>query len=279
MSKPNIQDKFLSLGNFQLAWERVLRSSHIENKDRIALRVFASSIDFYLSLLIEEIRTSTYIPTQAPKLYLPKSSRTLRTIPLLSIRDRVVYQAIGNIISEEATPHLLVLSNRHVFAHLPQSKDSLFSMKPWIEQFSSFSQKYEEIWKQGNQWVVEADISAFYSSIDHRLLTDLIRQRWVSDESFLTLLNTCLSKWSPHEQGPELNRGIPQGYEASDLLAKLFLLPIDEKMVVGYRYIRYVDDIRILAPDQNTASKGLVNLDLALQTRALILQTKKNSWY
>jgi retron-type reverse transcriptase len=278
MPTTNIQEEFLSLTNFQLAWERVLRSSHIENKDRIALRVFASNVDFYLRLLIEEIRSNTYIPMQAHKLYLPKTSRTLRTIPVLSIRDRIVYQAIGNIIIQEAIPYLSILGDRHIFAHLPQPKDSLFPLKPWIDQFSGFSQKYEEMWKQGNRWVVEADISAFYSSIDHQLLTDLIRQRWVSDENLLALLNTCLTKWSPHEKGPELHSGLPQGYETSDLLSTLFLLPIDEKMVVGYRYLRYVDDIRILTPDQNTASKGLVSLDLALQARALVLQTKKNSY-
>ena len=271
----NIQNEFLSIKNFKLAWERVIRSSHIENKDRIALRVFAANVDFYLETLIDEIRTNTYSPAQAHKLYLPKSSRTLRAIPVLSMRDRVVYQAMGNLIVQEAMPHLLVLSDRNVFAHLPQEKDSLFPTRSWLEQFSNFSQKYEEIWNDGNQWVVEADISAFYSSIDHQLLTELIRQRWISDADFLGLLNLCLTKWSPHEKGPELNRGLPQGYEISDLLATLFLLPIDEKMAVGHRYIRYVDDMRILAPDQNAASKSLVSLDLALQTRALILQTKK----
>lgn len=193
------------------------------------------------------------------------------------MRDRVVYQAMANLIVREAKPHLSVYSNRNVFAHLPQDNNSLFPTRPWLEQFTNFSKKYEEIWNEGNQWVVGADISAFYSSIDHQLIIDLIRQKWISDEDFLGLLKLCLTKWSPHEYGPELNRGLPQGYEASDLLATIFLLPIDEKMSVGHRYIRYVDDIRILAPNQNSASKALVNLDLALQTRALILQTKKTA--
>lgn len=277
MSITNIQNKFLSIQNFKLSWERVIRSSHIENKDRIALRVFAANVDFYLEALIDEIRTNTYAPSEAYKLYLPKSSGTLRTIPVLSMRDRVVYQAMANLIVREAKPHLSVYSDRNVFAHLPQDNNSLFPTMPWLEQFTNFSKKYEGIWNEGNQWVVDADISAFYSSIDHQLLIDLIRQKWISDEDFLGLLKLCLTKWSPHEHGPELNSGLPQGYEASDLLATLFLLPIDEKMSVGHRYIRYVDDIRILAPNQNAASKALVNLDLALQTRALILQTKKTA--
>jgi hypothetical protein len=277
MIKTNIQSEFLSTRNFKLAWERTLRSLHVENKDRIAFRAFSSDIDFHIDLLIQEIQANTYRPSQAHKLYLPKSSRTLRTIPLLSTRDRIVYQAMGNVIVEEAIPNLSVLSDRHIFAHLPQDNNSLFATKSWERQFANFSRKYEQIWKEGNKWVVESDISAFYSTINHQLLTELIRERWIADEVFLKMLNICLSTWSPHEKGPELGNGLPQGYETSDLLATLFLLPIDEKMIINYRYIRYVDDIRILTSDPSVASKALVSLDLELQARALILQTKKTA--
>jgi len=275
MPVANAQTDFLSAGNFHLAWERVLRSQHAENKDRIALRVFASGIDYNLELLIQEIRAGIYVPSIAPKIYLPKVARTLRTIPVLTVRDRVVYQAIGNLVIREAAPDLSVIANRHVFAHLPQSNDSLFALIPWRRQIRKFIQNYERIWKQGNKWVVEADISAFYASIDHGLLLDLIRNRWIADEEFLRLLGECLRAWTAHERGPEFSRGVPEGYETSDLLATLFLLPLDESLVRSFGYLRYVDDIRILTSDRDAASRALVNLDLELKARALVLQTKK----
>ena len=275
MPVDDAQDDFLSVDNFHLAWERVLRSQHAKNKDRIALRVFASGIDYNLDLLIQEIRANTYAPSAASKMYLPKVARTLRTIPVLTVRDRVVYQAIGNLVIREAAPDLSVVANRHVFAHLPQPNDSLFALMPWRRQIRKFVQNYERIWKQGNKWVVEADISAFYASIDHGLLLDLLRDRWIADEEFLRLLGECLRAWTAHERGPELSRGIPQGYETSDLLATLFLLPLDESLVQSFGYLRYVDDMRILTPNRDAASRALVNLDLGLKARALVLQTKK----
>lgn len=268
-------DSLLSNANLRLAWERVLRSHHAANKDRIALRVFASGIDHNLKLLVEEIRAGIYTPSAAPKIYLPKPARTLRTVPVLSVRDRVVYQAIGNLVIREAAPDLSVVANRHVFAHLPQASDSFFVLSPWKEQFSRFVQAYERLWKQGNRWVVEADISAFYASIDHRLLLSLIREKWIADSPFLDLLERCLRVWTPHENGPELSRGIPEGYETSDLLATLFLLPLDERLARKPGYLRYVDDIRILTTDRDAASRALVSLDLELKARALVLQTKK----
>jgi retron-type reverse transcriptase len=270
----DVRARFLAEGNFQQAWERVIRSSHAENKDRIALRAFSAHLTYNLRDIIEEVTAGTYNPARAPTLYLPKPARTLRSIPVLSVRDRVLYQAMGNIIAEEASPHLAPLAN-HVFAHLPAAPSELFAVRPWPEQFRAFSEAYERVWKAGNQWVIETDIAAFYPSIDHQLLCDLIRTRWIADAGFLELLSRCLSEWAAHDQGPKLQRGLPQGYETSDVLATLFLLPVDEELVTKARYLRYVDDIRILADDPGLASRGLVTLDMCLQRRSLVLQTKK----
>jgi hypothetical protein len=225
--------------------------------------------------LIQEIGSQTYAPAAAPKVYLPKPARTLRSVPVLTVRDRVVYQAIGNLVIQEAAPDLSIVANRHVFAHLPQRDDSPFPLMPWQRQIRKFIQNYERIWKQGNKWVVEADISAFYDSIDHELLVDLIHVRWIADDELLGWLRKCLQSWTAHADGPKLTRGVPQGYETSDLLATLFLLPLDESMVQNPGYLRYVDDIRILSPSRDAASRALVNLDLQLKARALVLQTRK----
>jgi len=263
------------MDNFQLAWQRVLRSMRAETKDRIAFRVFASGLDHNLRQIIDEIRADTYRPSPAPKIYLPKRSRTLRTIPVLAVPDRIVYQAIANLIVREARADLSIFANRSVFAHLCQSEKSLFILERWQKQFPRFLREYRRIWNQGNRWVAEADISAFYASIGHGPLRSLINDRWVADEQVLSLLANCLVTWMAHEQYPGLRTGLPEGYEASDLLATLFLLPVDETLARKFRYLRYVDDIRVLAPDRDTASVALVSLDIELKARGLVLQTKK----
>lgn len=277
MPTDDIQSDFLSMDNFRLAWERVLRSTRAETKDRIALRVFASGIDHNLRQTVDEIQAGTYLPSPAPKMYIPKASRTLRTIPVLTVRDRVVYQAMVNVIVREASADLSVVANRSVFAHLCQPRDSLFTLMPWQKQFRLFTRTYERIWRQGNQWVAEADISAFYASVGHGPLKNLISDRWIADEGLLTLLTGCLETWMAHEPGTPLNTGLPEGYEASDLLATLFLLPVDEALGRRSRYLRYVDDMRILAPDRDSASAALVNLDIQLKARGLVVQTRKTA--
>jgi hypothetical protein len=114
-----------------------------------------------------------------------------------------------------------------------------------------------------------------YDSIDHELLNRSLRERWLDSDELTTLLSNCLRSWSPHEDGINFSRGLPQGYEASDYLATLFLLPADEYMIQRGHYLRYVDDIRILAQDRDAASRALLELDVVLKKQALILQPAK----
>jgi len=73
-------------------------------------------------------------------------------------------------------------------------------------------------------------------------------------------------------------RGIPQGSNASDFLANLYLYEIDCKLISsGYHYIRYVDDVRILGSDKSTVQRGLILFDLELKCAGLVAQVSKTS--
>jgi len=142
-------------------------------------------------------------------------------------------------------------------------------------QYRRFLYRFRELWQRGNRWIVQADIASYYDSIDHELLSRDLRERWLDGDELTELLSRCLREWTPHEDGVNFSRGLPQGYEASDYLATLFLLPTDEQMIQRGHYLRYVDDIRVFAPDRDTASRELLNLDVALKKQALILQPAK----
>jgi hypothetical protein len=75
-----------------------------------------------------------------------------------------------------------------------------------------------------------------------------------------------------------MGRGIPQGSNASDFLANLYLYEIDCKLISsGYHYIRYVDDVRILGADKSTVQRGLILFDLELKCAGLVAQVSKTS--
>ena len=272
-------DDFLSYDNFMLAWQRILRSRHYYNKDRVGLRVYEANLDANLRYLIDKLREEVYEASPSERIYIAKRTGTVRSIPVLNMEDKLVYQALGNIIAIKSKSIFDAITGGHVFAHLLSSTDDVFMLKRWdgsSGQYRQFLHRYKQLWQRGNQWVVQADIASYYDAIDHELLCQSLRERWLIDgDSLISLLNRCLRHWTNHENMPGFSRGLPQGYETSDYLATLFLLPTDEDMIQKCNYLRYVDDIRILSTDRDSTNRALLELDIALKTQALILQPAK----
>lgn len=273
-------ENFLEIRNFELAWQRILRSSHYYNKDRLGLRVYEANLYPNLEHLINRIDHQTFEPSETENIYLPKNTGAIRRISVLTIDDQLVYQSLVNVISRKTKSGFEAITENHVFAHLLNDDDSPFMLRHWRGkggQYKKFINRYESLWKKGNHWLLEADIASYYDTIDHDLLTDELRTHWGINEKILSLFKSCLYKWTSQEQGKNYSRGLPQGHQASDYLATLFLFPADKFMIrnSSFSYMRYVDDIRILTSKQDKARQALIEFDLALKKQALILQPSK----
>jgi hypothetical protein len=122
----------------------------------------------------------------------------------------------------------------------------------------------------GVSHVVFTDLTGFYENIDlATLLSDL--RSLGCDIGVVQLLQTCLHRWAVIP-----GRGIPQGLSASDVLAKVYLNPLDRAMIdEGIRYIRYVDDMRVFCSDFVDCKKALMFMTQVLRRRGLNLQTAK----
>jgi hypothetical protein len=88
------------------------------------------------------------------------------------------------------------------------------------------------------------------------------------------LIRDWLCVWTSSQGGIPVDHGIPQGPIASDFLAEVFLLPLDEAMKkTGIPYIRYVDDIRVLAKTEAEARRAAMTLELECRRLSLIPQS------
>jgi len=267
---------FLDFGNFERAWRRILTSSHIDTKNRRSLSSFEYNLEGNIEILIEQIKSRTYEPESSIKKYIPKKSGAVRPITILTVRDRVVYQSLANVIAEESWDDLSVVADSRVFGHIPNVKNEDFALKKWSNQFTNFRNSYEEKLKSNAEWLVETDVASFYDSIDHGVLIDVV-ENYIEDDKFVDLFERCISKWSLHRGSSTISTGIPQGCEASDFLSTLYLLSVDKKIPSDFDYFRYVDDIRIISNKRSKARRSLSKLDIELKKISLSIQTSKTS--
>lgn len=275
-------ETLLTHDNFRLAWRRIRNSPRTETKDRLGLNIFSQSLDFHIKRLIEDLQSGSYEPSSPSLLYLPKKSGRLRPFPLLHMRDKLVYQAIGNILIYNTYETLRLNADKSVFSPVLAGVDKDYVFYPSLRkgddfegQFLKFTKKQTEIIYSGEfHWVVQADIASFYPSIDHSLLIQkLVTNNWLDDQ-LCHLLQKCLRVWSSNNLQSQINKSLPIGYETSDLLASLFLNDLNE-LLGDQEYLRYVDDIRIYTKSQEDGMKLLNFLDVFLQKQGLMLQEAK----
>ena len=276
----HLWSKFANYENFLLAWQRTVNVTSRMLNDKLGMKTFAYNLQANLEDLVQQIKAEDfpYLPLADHKVYLPKPSTTLRTMSLMAVPDVIVYQALVNVIADISHLCLVSHENEHILGNLYAGSGKRWMLKPWKRQYARFVKRVESLYNIGNSWIASTDIVAFYDTIDHKRLLDIICQHCGKDCRFENFFSQCLSKWSAHNATSTMGRGIPQGSNASDFLANLYLHEIDRKLIYnGYHYIRYVDDVRILGSDKSTVQRGLILFDLELKCAGLVAQVTKTS--
>ena len=242
---------------------------------------FAIASDTHLKWIRQEVLKERYQASHASKLMLPKPSGLLRPITLLSVEDQIVYQACVNLIAEILKRKTRHRYEKRVFAHLYAGKSSPFFYLRWQGSYRKFGNRIEQAFNDGHDYVANFDLAAFYDSIDHNVLRHFLAALGV-DEDTVEFLLRCLKVWtsSTWSNGPANiyhGHGIPQGPLASGMLSEAVLQHID---IAGERgkktiYLRYVDDIKILAKNEGELRRKLIALDIASKEIGLFPQAAK----
>jgi hypothetical protein len=214
---------------------------------------------------------SDYVPRDCLVCYSPKPNWLVRPGAVLDVTDELVLNALTASFHEKIW---------NAIGHLQGSVDIAYQFqKPpqkveWIQSgFSVWKQWREKslsLMKRRVQFVVFADIAAFYENIDlQRLGAEL--QRIGVPEDNRRLLMKCLNRWAQPR-----GKGIPQGYSASDILAKIYMNPVDTGLRnAGFKHLRYVDDTRLFCSTRLEAKQALLKLNDLLRGSGLNLQTAK----
>jgi hypothetical protein len=267
----------ISYRNLDLAWSRITTAKNLQHK-----RMFRHLYSAYepgrranLQLLHEKLKGG-WKPTSPIRMYLPKASGLLRPLTLLALDDQIVLQAVANQVAKQMFKRRRAVENRLVFSSCQDPKlDSIFFLQDWRRTYHDFKLRLARHLAGGNQWIAHFDLAAFYETISHRALQTVVSPSGGSNEVW-EMIRKWLCVWTSEINGIRVDHGIPQGPIASDFLAEIFLLPLDEAMnKAGIPYIRYVDDIRVLAKTEDEVRRAAVVLEMECRRWSLIPQGSK----
>ena len=238
----SLYDRMLSMENLERAFSKVKASKGAAGIDGQTIGDFDQARDIHLSKLIHELKTKQYRPQPVKRVEIPKPDGGARKLGIPSVRDRVVQQALREILEP-------------IFD--PDFHPSSYGYRPGRSCHHAITKAQMFIRKYGLKWVVDMDLSKCFDTLDHEIIIKSVRKR-VVDGSILNLVRMFLTSGVMEDGNWKAStKGSPQGGVISPLIANIYIDAFDRFMMNrGHRIVRYADDILILKRTRKAAKNA-----------------------
>lgn len=224
----SLYGRMLSRGALRAAFFKVKSAKGAAGIDGQSVKDFAELLDINLDRLLTELREKSYQPQPVRRVEIPKATGGVRLLGIPAVRDRVVQQALLDILQPIFDPDFHPSS----YGYRPGR-----SCHQAITKATMFMREYER------KWVVDMDLSKCFDTLSHDLILSSVSKR-IKDGSILDLLHQILKSGVMTGEGWQASDvGSPQGGVISPLLANIYLDAFDQFMKDrGHRIVRYADD-------------------------------------
>jgi RNA-directed DNA polymerase len=203
-----------------------IRFKSAQGLDHIGNQAFEDRLTENLEIIYRKVHDRTYRFSQyREKLLSRGADKYPRVISIPTIRDKLTQKALAEVLR------------------------STFGAK--IPLLHSVLDEVISTYRAGlYTGVLRLDVKDFYPSIMHMFLFKEIRKK-IKKGEILHLINNAISQqtvYRPDRNNKKLtNKGVPQGLSISNILANIYMSPLDNKYanISTIKYFRYVDDILV----------------------------------
>ena len=202
--------------------------------------------------LIESLLAGRYQPRPIRGVEIPKPGGGLRQLGIPTVADRLVQQALLQVLEPILEPHF---------------SERSYGFRPRRSAHQALRQGQAYV-AQGRAVVVDIDLEKFFDRVNHDVLMARLA-RHVADVRVLRVVRRFLeagmyrnglAQWR-HE-------GTPQGGPLSPLLANLLLTDLDRELERrGHAFCRYADDCNIYVRSQRSGERVMASVTRFLEAR------------
>jgi RNA-directed DNA polymerase len=180
--------------------------------------------------LVRSLLEGSYRPEAVREVEIPKPSGGTRQLGIPTVVDRLVQQAILQVLDPLLDPTF---------------SESSFGFRPGRSAHQALRQAQRYV-ADGREIVVDLDLEKFFDRVNHDILMSRLARR-IADKRLLRILRRFLQAGIlRHGVCVERYEGTPQGGPLSPLLANLLLDDLDKELERrGHCFCRYADDCNI----------------------------------
>ena len=255
-------NQILSRKNMLLALKRVEQNKGSHGVDMMSVQNLRQHILEKWSSIKEAILQGTYEPMPVRRVEIPKPDGGTRLLGIPTVTDRLIQQAIAQILS----PIYDRTFSEHSYGFRPNrsAHDAVRKAKDYIED--------------GYRWVVDMDLEKFFDKVNHDRLMSTLAKR-IRDKTLLKLIRKYL------QAGVMINgvvsitdEGTPQGGPLSPLLSNIVLDELDKELEKrGHKFVRYADDCNIYVKSRRAGKRTMASVQRFVERKLRLKVNEKKS--
>lgn len=241
-----------SRSNLNRAYKRVKSNKGAPGVDGMSVDELGGYIRENKVRIVSSLLDGTYKPNTVRGVTIPKAKGGTRQLGIPTVLDRLVQQAIHQVLEP-------------IFE--PRFSDSSYGFRPKRSAHQALKAASAYV-ASGRDWVVDIDLAKYFDQVNHDILMSRLA-RVIGDKILLKLIRKFLQA-GMMSNGVVVPRqaGTPQGGPLSPLLSNIMLDELDKELERrGHTFCRYADDCNIYVGSERSGQRVMESVKQFLTTK------------
>lgn len=233
-------DRILSRENMNLAYKKVKANKGAGGIDDVTVEEVYGYIKENWAGIKEKIQKRKYKPEPVLRVGIPKPDGGVRKLGIPTVMDRIIEQAIVQVITPMVEPHF---------------SDYSYGFRPGRSAQQAIIKLLEYL-NEGYTYIVDIDLEKFFDNVNQDKLMTLVG-KIIKDPDTESLISKYLKAGvMVNGKYEESKLGTPQGGNLSPILSNIMLNELDKELEFrGLHFVRYADDCVIAVGSSAAASR------------------------
>lgn len=255
-------EQILSPANLNAAYKRVKANKGAGGVDEMQVESLKDYLIKEKDALIASIRGGKYRPNPVRRVEIPKENGKKRPLGIPTVVDRVIQQAITQVLSP--------IYEKQFSAHS-------YGFRPKRNAHQALQQCQRHI-TEGYTYAVDMDLEKFFDTVNQSKLIEVLG-RTIKDGRVISLIQRYLQAGVVVANKIEQTVvGVPQGGPLSPLLSNIMLNELDKELEKrGHRFARYADDLVILCKSKRSATRAMESLMAYIEKKLFLKVNREKS--
>jgi group II intron reverse transcriptase/maturase len=253
--KEHLLESILAPGNLNRAYKAVMRNKGCGGIDKVSCEQLLPWLKANKSELVSSLQNGTYRPNPVRRVEIPKDNGKKRLLGIPTVVDRVVQQAINQVL----TP-----------IYERQFSKTSYGFRPKRGCHDALRRAQKTV-DAGYKYVVDLDLERFFDTVNHSKLIEIL-SRTIKDGRVVSLIHKYLRSGVMNRGMFEASEeGTPQGGPLSPMLSNIMLNELDKELESrGLPFVRYADDAMIFCKSKRAAQRVKESITRFIEGKLLL---------